>query len=263
MNSNHIKDLLTSRVERLDHLITDIENKIPKFPPGRIMIKKRGNKEYYYLTVDSSTRLMKDDDMELVTSVVYKTYLEKVLKAAKQEYAALKTVTDDLPSLTAEQIYDSLTDERKTLIRPIDQSDDQFVKEWLTRPYRHKGFKQDAPVYTTMKGERVRSKSEIIIADRLASKGIPYKYECPVKLKDGIVLHPDFSILRMSDRKEIYLEHLGKLGDQGYADDNVKRLNNYAASGLILGANLFITYETDDVPLDTRMFDILIETMFR
>ena len=263
MNSNHIRDELTSRTERLDVLIADIENRIPKLPSGRIMIKRRGNREYYYLTVDSSTRLMKDEDMELVKSIVYKTYLEKVLKAAKQEYATLKAATNNLPVLTAEQVYDSLSEGRKALIAHLDQTDVQFVNEWINQPYRRKGFKPDAPVFITMKGERVRSKSEVIIADRLAAKGIPYKYECPVKLQNGLVLHPDFSIMRLSDRKEIYLEHLGKLGDSGYANDNVKRLNDYALSGLVLGANLFITYETDDVPLDTRILDIMIETMFR
>ena len=113
MNSNHIRDELTSRTERLDVLIADIENRIPKLPSGRIMIKRRGNREYYYLTVDSSTRLMKDEDMELVKSIVYKTYLEKVLKSAKQEYATLKAATNDLPVLTAEQVYDSLSEGRK------------------------------------------------------------------------------------------------------------------------------------------------------
>lgn len=36
-----------------------------------------------------------------------------------------------------------------------------------------------------IKGERGRSKSEKIIADELARCDIPYKYEYPLRIKDG------------------------------------------------------------------------------
>ena len=41
------------------------------------------------------------------------------------------------------------------------------------------------------KNERVRSKSEKIIADMLYHKNIPYKYECPINLKAVSYTHLD------------------------------------------------------------------------
>ena len=61
--------------------------------------------------------------------------------------------------------------------------------------------------YSTEKGELVRSKSELLIADMYYSLGIPYKYEAGVKLRGGIVRYPDFTLLRVRDRKEFYHEH--------------------------------------------------------
>ena len=50
--------------------------------------------------------------------------------------------------------------------------------------------------YYTIKGERVRSKSEKIIADELYRYQIPYKYEFPLTLAThnrNIQLYPDFT----------------------------------------------------------------------
>lgn len=118
------------------------------------------------------------------------------------------------------------------------------------------------PVYMTLKGERVRSKTEQIIADRLAARDIPYIYEKPLRVGD-MVFHPDFTILRQSDRQEVYLEHLGKLGDMNYATDAVGRLNRYHRNGIIQGDRLFLLWETGDAPFDVRILDILIEEKFR
>ena len=113
-----------------------------------------------------------------------------------------------------------------------------------------------------MRGERVRSKSEQLIADRLYVNGIPYKYECPITL-DGITFHPDFTILRLSDRKEIYYEHLGRMDDPNYAEENVYKLNTYARNGLIMGNNLYATFETRNQPLDVSIVELLIREEFR
>ena len=77
----------------------------------------------------------------------------------------------------------------------------------------------------TLKGDRVRSKSEQIIADRLFINNIPYKYEYPIEI-NGIIYHTDFRILRMSDRKELFYEHFGKMGDEQYANDNIRSIRS-------------------------------------
>jgi hypothetical protein len=55
-------------------------------------------------------------------------------------------------------------------------------------------FLEEGLVHRTTRGELVRSKSEVIIADMLASLGLPYGYEQPFTGPDGSVRYPDFTI---------------------------------------------------------------------
>ena len=71
--------------------------------------------------------------------------------------------------------------------------------------------------------ERVRSKSEVIIADTLARHGVPYRYEYPLKLKSGRdgafrTIHPDFLCLNVRTRAEFYWEHFGLMDDPDYLE---------------------------------------------
>lgn len=72
---------------------------------------------------------------------------------------------------------------RQKLITPLTLSDDQYITQWKSVTWQGLPFTPDAPVYTTTQGERVRSKSEVLIANALAQHGIPYRYESPLTLQ--------------------------------------------------------------------------------
>ena len=48
-----------------------------------------------------------------------------------------------------------------------------------------------------------------------------------------------------------------------YANNAIRKMNTYSASGLIVGENLFTTMESSRHPLDIRTVDNLIDTIFR
>ena len=77
------------------------------------------------------------------------------------------------------------------------------------------------PLLFSENGERVRSKSEVIIADILKNNGIPYRYEYPVLINRNI--HPDFCCLNVRTRKEYFWEHFGKMDDIEYARQKLER----------------------------------------
>ncbi|MBR3684626.1 MAG: hypothetical protein IKL78_07135 [Lachnospiraceae bacterium] len=92
--------------------------------------------------------------------------------------------------------------------------------------------------------------------------GIPYRYECPVTLEGNITMYPDFTILRMPSREEVYLEHLGMMDDMNYVDGVMFKLNTYERNGIYLGVKLFVTYETGKKPLNTRALDGMLRKLF-
>lgn len=70
-------------------------------------------------------------------------------------------------------------------------------------------------IYATRKGDKVRSKSEVIIANILHSSNIEYQYEKKVFYTNKNWIEPDFTI-KMPDNREIYWEHLGMIGTEDY-----------------------------------------------
>lgn len=258
-----LKTQMTDRYELLSKLTAELERKMVSFPEGSISIKSRSYGIYYYQTgTGTGERYLTKKETELIKNLVQKSYYQRVMAESQKEMAAIKKALAQIPEILAEDVYDHLSDERKKLVKPIVTPIEQFVKEWQERPYVPKKISEDVPIFETLRGERVRSKSEQIIADRLYIAGIPYKYECPLKVGNK-VYHPDFTILRRSDRKEIYLEHCGKLDDPKYTKDNLPRINDYILHGLGLGDKLFLSFESSTVPLDVRVIDKMIEECFR
>ena len=260
------REQLETRYMILSDLIKQIENKLKHLPSGRIKICHHGNTVYYYLTGYNDakeTKLLNRDDYKLIEDLVQKSYLEKVLRSTRQEASTLEKALKHYPMIIAEDVYKQLSNERKNIIKPIITTDEQFIRNWLAIPFVPKEIGDGVPVYITRNGERVRSKSEMIIADRLSANGIPYKYECPLKIKNGVI-HPDFTILKISERKIQYLEHCGKMDDPKYTENSVvKRVNDYSRAGIVLGDNLFLTFESSETPLDVRVLDELINKKFK
>lgn len=70
-------------------------------------------------------------------------------------------------------------------------------------------------IYTTEKGDLVRSKSEVIIANLLFSHSVKYLYEKELYYCNEKYIRPDFTIIT-SKGKTFYWEHLGMLGNEEY-----------------------------------------------
>lgn len=261
--NNYLRDDMNHRFELISNLVREIEKKITNYPSGRLVIRHRKNSLGFYLAgSDSNDRYLNKSDIKLIEKTAQKNYLEKVLRVSQKELCALKKMMELYPDTFAEDVFDLLTEERKKLIKPIVMPDELYVKEWLNKPYKPKEIREGIPFYLTMNGERVRSKSEMIIADRLYTNGIPYKYECPIQIM-GKVYHPDFTILKISTRKNLYLEHNGKIDDPDYKNDFVTRINDFNLAGIRQGDNLFLTFESSNIPFDVRTIDNMINTQFK
>jgi hypothetical protein len=93
-------------------------------------------------------------------------------------------------------------------------------------------FLEDGLIHRTERGDLVRSKSELVIADKLFARGIDYAYEQPIVLPDGRVRYPDFTIADHARGVTFYWEHLGLLDDPGYRVRWEKKRAEYLAAGI-------------------------------
>lgn len=122
-------------------------------------------------------------------------------------------------------------------------------------------FFDEKLIHKTARGELVRSKSEVIIADALFYNGLDYQYE-PELVLDGKVKRPDFKIIDADTGEVWYWEHCGMMSDARY----VKRWNEkekfYAKNGIVRGKNLIVTEEYSGEGLDSYKINEMIKDIF-
>jgi len=94
-------------------------------------------------------------------------------------------------------------------------------------------FLEDGLIHRTERGELVRSKSELVIADKLHVRGVSYFYEQPLILNGNRLRYPDFTIANHASGVTYYWEHLGLLGDAGYRALWERKRNEYLAAGIL------------------------------
>ena len=93
-------------------------------------------------------------------------------------------------------------------------------------------FLEDGLIHRTESGDLVRSKSEVVIADKLYSRGVEYAYEQPLRLPNGRVRYPDFTIADSAMGVTYYWEHLGLLNDAGYRARWERKRAEYVEAGI-------------------------------
>ncbi len=257
-----IKEILEKRANELQQWKKEKEEALQKAPHGSLRLCKHGNKtQYYYRNnpKDSNGIYIKDKDIELAKKLAQKDYDKKVLCCAEKELNAISKYLLNCPEKSVEDIYEGLHIERQKIIVPIRETDEEYVRKWQEKEYQGKGFDEDAPEFYTIKGERVRSKSELIIADMLSKESIPYRYECPIRLRGMGKIYPDFTVLNINNRGEMLWEHFGMMDDPIYAEAAVKKIAIYEQNGIFPGENLIITYETRKNPINQKVVKGLIE----
>ncbi len=268
MNSK-IQIILEERVVTLQEYIKtskDQLNGLKDCPKGRLRMTERdGGGEYYLVNAENAPTGMyiRKKDQTLIKQLAQRDYAEKIIKSSEEEIERIRYVQTLLQDAGPEKLYESMNRGRRALITPIVLPDGEFIREWLSVEYPHVVFNEDDPAYFTKQLQQVRSKSEILIADTLDRMGIPYRYECPLELDNRVTLHPDFTVLNVRTRQEMYWEHMGMMDDSEYCEKALSRILNYERNGLFPGTELILTHETNTHPLDTRMIERIAEKYLR
>ena len=134
------------------------------------------------------------------------------------------------------------------------------------QPQRFYSLRRGRPPYperltmTTASGRKVRSKSEIILADRLDSNGLTYFYE-PGLCLDGLTFHPDFLIRRPGRDDYVLWEHRG-LCEDNYLKSWIEKVQLYRRHGIMEGSNLIVSYDSPEGDLDSYALQKQIEFFF-
>lgn len=215
-----LKKMLLKEKKELEMICSKVENELKSVPEGNLRISKDKNKVRYYHCVEDNEG----------------TYISKI--------------DSELPKLHTQ---------RQLLVTPIEPIWEKELVRWYDSEYHGKEFYEGTAEIVTEKGERVRSKSEKILADYFYRNNILYQYERPLYLKGYGTVYPDFTFLSKKTRKEIYWEHEGMMDKPEYAKSAVKKIESYQRNGIHLGERLILTFETELTVLNSQIVEELVE----
>ena len=263
--------LLRERIAELSAVEGMLSKRLSRAPAGVLNVSPhRGGFQYFRVTAKTGRKgeYIPERKMSLASAIAQRDYDAKMLAEIQRQRGVLEKCVAKYDVSVAENLYAQLHPARRSLVAPLVYPDDDFVARWSAVNYSGRGFDADGPMLMTAHGERVRSKSEIIIADALFRRGIPYRYEYPHELllagaknRKRIVVYPDFTCLNVRTHREIVWEHFGMIDVPEYCQNMASKMEMYLQNGFCMGKNFVMTTETHDRPLNSMMVEAMLERL--
>ena len=239
-------------LERLKKLMGRYEKTASDLPDTKLYSRSDHSRTRYYITTPENPEktyigfrkqgallkrlLARKEALELVTAI------RQNIAAIEQMIGAWKPLAELLPG----------TDEDGIALNPR-----------RTFPKSRNPFKRGELIHDTGLGFFTRSKSEAIVAHRLYTYGLWFEYEAPLRIRDlsgrWKTIYPDFTIY-LEDGRIIYLEHVGKLQEEGYQQNFLTKVVEYHKNDYLLCRDVFITMDGPEGDIDIGAIDALIHT---
>lgn len=261
-----IQELLTKKLQELEQLKVKAERSLKKSPEGSLILSSsNGSIQYYHKTScnQKKGKYIEKSNHKLLKALAQKDYDQHFLKELDKQKNQIEKMLKNIPCIELKDIAAKLPNARKELVLPHVLPNEEYIERWLNVKYTGKNYADNIPMIVTDNGEKVRSKSEKMIADKLYSMGIPYRYEYPLRLKTYGIVYPDFTLLNISTRQEIYFEHFGMMDDEEYCQKAILKIREYEKNGIYLGERLIVSFETLQVPLDMNALGKRIKEIMR
>lgn len=298
MNKTKIIGILEETAAILDSIICSTSSFLSAYGKEYLNFRMhRGRPEFYRRSEEGKrtyVSLTAGSDIEELSSVYYnKRLLSAALKEKRQIERCLDILKQNPGASDIDKVAERIPEEVKANAVISQQTGEGYARIWqegngLVKKRRtHR--KDDYHRYKTIRGDYVGSKSEVIIADRLFTRGIPYHYEVaftpeveidesrPVYDDFGMVigfetlgfspqdsdtLHPDFYVLNKRTSEAFFWEHFGKMDDPEYCRKNFNRFMRIVDAGFIIGKDLLVTHEDSKHPLQPEAIDRIIDKYF-
>lgn len=237
----------------------------------QVRFSSQPNCAYYW---DSKVTEEGNSDLELA-------YALTVHKSQGSEFnIAILVISEPSRMLSKELLYTAITRQKEKLVilynddavklRDYADASCSEVARRLTclfkvpdiKEYKGKYYEKSL-IHMTLKGDLVRSKSEVIIANMLYDAGLKeyYEYEKELNLGEDGNFIPDFTIEDPESGIKYYWEHCGMLGDYGYSRRWNEKKKIYEKHGIIEGDNLIVTKDSLSGAIDSTEIKKIIDRL--
>ena len=263
------RDEIYNEISKLKYLKRNYDERLASLPEGRVSFKKEKGSNALRVRNGGakSASTLTDRYISLhsaeAENYATKLYLEKVSAIVGRRLSALERVERDYDYDDPAGVLEKFPDEARHLVRRPLLTVEEKAMRWEKKSFDSNSMPFDPQHnYTTMKGERVRSRAEIIIANMLRLFEIPYRYEAALWIGERVV-YPDFTIMNPQTGELFYLEYFGMMDNPDYAAKQFEKIKEYSNTNL--AENFIYVFEYGDkVSMDTEVIEnLILRSVFR
>ena len=265
------KQFITSQLSIIDYEINDIQEQLKSLPKGKLSFYQSGKYIRWVHIINNQKVPIPKKERDFAHQILLQEYLSNKLSDLYFERSQLQ---ECLRLLASQQSFECSfwkkkhintfwnSDTSRSSNFNINESSmsltsEQSISAWNDFPYIKNNNHPEQLIYPSISGNKLRSKSEVIIDQTMYFNKIDYRYECRICL-DGIDLYPDFIALSSTNQLIIW-EHLGMMDEPNYVNNAIHKINLYIRNGYIPGINLILTSETNQIPLNPLLVNDLVQ----
>lgn len=266
------KQIITNQLAYIDTEIANISKLIKTLPQGKLSFYQYGKYIRWVQIYNNKKITISKKKREFAHKLLYQEYLSSKLSDLYFEKSQLKTCLETIASYNSNEITFWNKKLINTFLNPstflhkyintelseYSSAFSQFDDSWNNLPYIKNTQYPEQLLYPSISGNKLRSKSEVIIDQALYFNKVDYRYECQLCL-EGINVYPDFMAISLSSKQLIIWEHLGMMDEPHYINCAINKIKLYIRNGYVPGINLILTSETNLTPLNPLLVNDLIK----
>lgn len=230
------------------------KRELEELPEGRLGVRACSDSRegiLYCHYIDGSRRGISNNN-DLIRSLARKMFLERSIRVMEKNIKYLQKLTDMYENADPAGVIRSFPHHYAVLMDQKEAEWNERKRRWVAAEYERSGYELHRKTHITARGLQLRSKSEVIIAERLDYYDIAYRYEQLLYI-GGYSFAPDFTIL--TQRGKVYWEHCGIVNDKSYMNKHNWKMQMYETGGIVPWKNLIVTYDNEEGHMDTRLID--------
>jgi len=244
-------------------LLQSINEQLTIAPAGELRMRKHNNGYQWWVHYPGSAtkdEYIKGLDKDKHRSYANKYYLSLLKKEIEKENNILIKSQYYNPENKG-TIYDNLPSYIKQYVTPLHKSTATQIQDWYERDFQSNTF-DFSPMssFTTQKGEIVRSRAELIIANELAAHNLYYHYEEVLTLSSGKKRYPDFTVAHPATGEFYYIEFFGMMNNEKYALDAYTKIQEYSNDAVF--PKMIFMFDYVGAPFTNTTVTNIIKTYF-
>lgn len=253
---NIFEQEIKSEQNRISKLLDLMDDYSDEDKQGVLVLHRKNGNIYCYERSGDSKKYLGKNDSDAAKEYVKRRFLTEKHSRLITDREILNKLMRQYQEYSFDAVMSGLPGSFRAIVNEdFNNSRYEELKQWANADYK----KNDAPfpdneIYTK-DGLRVRSRGECLHANIYSDIGIPFRYDCMIRIEDEYGnakdVSPDFMI-QCYNRQLVIIEHLGRLFDKQYALRFGEKCYWYLQAGFVLGKNFFVTSDDIKGGIDTR-----------